>query len=227
MAEASVLDRQLYSMSDVDRHLGLRSGTARRWIDGYRRGSRMLPPVIRPEHTGEDAVTWGEFVETRLLAGYRVRGVSLQRLRPAVVRLRAELGTDYPLAQSHPFLDVEGRELVRRVQDETGLERDLLLVVVRSDQTVMSLPVSDFTRDAVYEAGVVRALKPGTDTPDVRIDPLRQSGSPVVRSVPTAVLAEGFRAGETIEDLAELYELPELHIQQAIRFEMRNVDRAA
>ena len=61
-------------------------------------------------------VTWGEMVESRLVAELRSRDVPVQRLRPAIVRLRKEFGR-YPLAHAHPFLDVEGRELVRIVQE--------------------------------------------------------------------------------------------------------------
>ena|SRR5215475_6285431 len=43
----SVLDRRVHVMSDVDLYLGLPSGTARRWIEGYSRGGRTYPPVIR------------------------------------------------------------------------------------------------------------------------------------------------------------------------------------
>ena len=90
---------------------------ARRWIDGYDRGGVHYPPVVRAECTRDEEVTWGEFVETRLLAEFRARGASMRRLRPAVVRLREEFGR-YPLAHARPFLDIDGRELVRHVQQE-------------------------------------------------------------------------------------------------------------
>jgi uncharacterized protein (DUF433 family) len=219
----SVLERRVYVMADVDRYLGLPGGTARRWIAGYSRAGRVYPPVIREDSSTDEAVTWGEFVETRLLAAYRARGVSLQRLRPAVQLLRREFGTAYPLATAQPYLDVTGRELVMRVQDQTALERPLWLVVVRSGQLVLADPAQEFTDRAEFSGpdGVVSGLRTETDTPDVRIDPLRQTGQPVVRSVPTAVLAEGFRAGESVDVLAELYDLSTDHVLQAIRYEMR------
>jgi hypothetical protein len=43
----------------------------------------------------------------------------MHRLRPALVRLREEFG-EYPLAHARPFLDVEGRKLVRHVQREVA-----------------------------------------------------------------------------------------------------------
>jgi uncharacterized protein (DUF433 family) len=226
VGEVEVLSRRVYVMSDVDLYLGLHAGTSRRWIDGYQRGSRAYAPVIRPERTGDESVTWGEFVETSLLARYRSRGVSLQRLRPAVQRLRSEFETPYPLAFAAPFLDVAGRELVRRVQDETGLERALQLVVVRSGQLVLADPAQAFVDQAEFSGRTrtITALRTAGDTPDVRIDPLRQTGQPVVRSVPTAVLAEGFRAGESVEVLADLYELAVDQVIQAIRFEFRSAE---
>src|SRR5659263_254115 len=120
----SLLDRAIYSYSDVDRLVGLHSGTARRWLEGYIRAGRFYDPVLRSEPTGADFVTWGEMVEARLLSEFRNRKVPVQRLRPAIVRLREEFGS-YPLAHAHHFLDVEGRELVRRVQDQVDLEPGL------------------------------------------------------------------------------------------------------
>jgi uncharacterized protein (DUF433 family) len=230
MTGVTVLERRIYTMSDEDLHLGLYPGTARRWIDGYHRGRQTYPPVIRPEHSGDESVTWGEFVETDLLARYRSRGVGLQRLRPAEQKLRAEFDVTYPLAFAAPYLDVEGRELVRKVQDETGIARELQLVVVRNGQLVLAAPAQEFADRAEFDgaARTVSALRSAVDTPDVRIDPLRQTGQPVIRSVPTAVLAEGFRAGESVQNLAHLYDLEIDQILQAIRFEMRNNhDRAA
>jgi len=223
VSAVSVLERRVYVMSDVDLFLGLPSGTARRWIDGYSRGGRTYEPVIREDSSGDETVAWGEFVETRLLAGYRARGVSLQRLRPAVQLLRRELGTPYPLATAQPYLDVAGRELIMRVQDQTGIERPLWLVVVRSGQLVLADPAQEFADRAEFTGRdrIVSGLRTEADTPDVRIDPLRQTGQPVVRSVPTAVLAEGFRAGEDVDTLADLYELSSDQVLQAIRYEMR------
>lgn len=190
----TLLDRRIYVMTDVDLFLGLASGTARRWIDGYQRAGRTYPPVIRPERTDDESVSWGEFVETRLLANYRAKGLSLQRLRPAVQQLRVEFRSPYPLAIAQPFVDVQGRELVRQIQEDTGLDAALRFVVIRSGQLVLAAPTQDFTDHAVFAAdGAIEALRTDVDTPDVRIDPLRQTGQPVVRSVPTAVLAEAFR----------------------------------
>lgn len=207
-------------MSDADRYLGLARGTARRWIDGYRRGSVNYPPVIREETTGSDAASWGELLETSLLAGFRSSGATLQRLRPAVQRLRDELATPYPLVARRALLDVAGRELVMRIQDDTDLEPGLRLVVVRSNQLVLTRPAEAFTKRATFDGEIVTDL--GMDERHtVTLSPIRAMGRPAVRSVPAEVLAEGFRAGESVADLARLYDLGYGEVEAALRFELQ------
>jgi len=77
-----MLDRPVYSYPETDRLLRLTPGTARRWIDGYERAGREYPPVVRQERSGSPWVTWGEFVEARLLSEFR-RAAGGHRTAPA------------------------------------------------------------------------------------------------------------------------------------------------
>ncbi|WP_169738883.1 DUF433 domain-containing protein [Jiangella gansuensis] len=215
----SLLDRAIYSYSDVDRLVGLPAGTARRWLEGYERSRKFYQPVLRPEPTGGDVVTWGEMVEARLLAEFRSRDVPVQRLRPAIVELRKEFGR-YPLAHARPFLDVDGRELVRVVQEQVSLERQLQLVVVRNDQLVLAESAERFSSAVEYVDDVVGRLKPDMRTPDVVMDPSRSFGQPAIRNVRTESLAEDFRAGTSREELVDLYDLSPEQVDEAIRFEL-------
>ncbi|MGW4644630.1 DUF433 domain-containing protein [Sphaerisporangium sp. NPDC004334] len=215
-----LLERPTYTVSQVDRLIGLPSGTARRWIDGYSRNGRTYQPVVRQCHTGETRVTWGEFVETRLLAEYRNAGVPIINMRPAIARLRSATGAQYPLAQSANFVTAHGKELVQRVQEQVGLQAELLLVVARNGQLVMADPVEVFVKAMEFdEAGTAVRLLPEPRTPAVTIDPVRAFGEPAVRSVPTEVIAEQVRAGDPEELIAELYELPLEQVRQAVLFE--------
>jgi uncharacterized protein (DUF433 family) len=224
---SSLLDRAIYSYSDVDRLVGLHAGTARRWLDGYERSGRFYDPVLRDAPTGADVVTWGEMVEARLLAQFRSKHVPVQRLRPAIVRLREEFGR-YPLAHARPFLDVEGRELVRAVQEELAVDRPLQFVVVRNGQTMLTPATQQFNDAARYEGGVVVRLSASSRTPDVQMDPQRSFGQPAIRSVRTDTVAEGYRAGSSREELADLYDLTPDQVDSAIRFELiAGTDHAA
>lgn len=223
----NLLERPVYGLPQVDRLLGLRSGTARRWIDGYDRGGRAYEPVVRERRTGEELVTWGEFVETRLLSEYREAGVPLVRMRPAIVKLRDELGTPYPLASARTWLDVQGQELVRQVQESVELDSKLALVVVRTGQTIAGWSdEADAFRRSVEWTGEgererePRYLRPVAGIAEVQIDPLRGFGEPVVRGVRTEVIGELVRAGESPDQIAETYELPRSSVDAAVRYEL-------
>src|SRR4051794_9339309 len=83
-----LLARPTYGFKQVDRIIGLKPGTAARWIDGYDRRGRHHDPIIRQSTSGDVTATWGEFVETRLIAEYREAGVSVFHMRPAIEYLR-------------------------------------------------------------------------------------------------------------------------------------------
>lgn len=216
--EGDLLDRETYTARQVDTLLGLTPGTAERWIDGYERGGKQYAPVVRETSSGVDVVTWGEFVECKLLSAYRSRRVPMLRMRPAVVRLRELFEVRYPLAHVRPY--VYGRDLVYGIQDEVGLDSQLRLVVARNGQYVLTDAAEAFVETVEFEGGLVVRVRPlGTSSP-VTIDPLRQFGAPVVRSVPTEVIAELVRAGDPEEAIAELYDLRLEDVRAAIRFEL-------
>lgn len=56
----------------------------------------------------------------------------------------------------------------------------------------------------------------------IAMDPYVSFGRPVLEGtgIPTAIVAERYKAGETIEELADDYERPSRDIQEAIRCEL-------
>jgi uncharacterized protein (DUF433 family) len=223
--DSELLSRPVYGMAQVDRILRLKPGTARRWIDGYERSGHPYLPVVRERSTGSDLVTWGEFVEARLLAEYRNSGVPMRKMRPVVEGLRKKLRTPYPLAEMRPF--AQGKELVLEIQTEIGLEPELLLVELRTNQILLTPPAQQF-RDAVnWSAGkrrrVAQSLRLEDSAESVIVDPLVAFGEPAVRAVRTEILASAHRAGESIAELATGYDLEEAQVTDALRYELSMV----
>lgn len=215
----SLLHREVYVMSQVDRLLDLGIGTARRWIDGYERRGRQYEPLVRAETTGLDAVTWGEFVETRLIAEYRSRGVAVVRMRPAIMALRREFETDYPLATARPFLSEDGRDLVLRVQDETVLSPSLRFVVRTNQNVMLSMEVQRFQQDAEYEdTDEVRRFRL-FGTPNVVLDPEYGFGEPTVRGrrLRVSAVAEAIAAGEARDDIKATWDISDDVVDDALR----------
>jgi uncharacterized protein (DUF433 family) len=220
-----LLSRPVYGFSQVDALLSLRAGTAQRWIDGYERRGQHYRPVVRIHTTNDPLVTWGEFVEARLLAQYRDAGVPMIRMRPVVERLREELGL-YPLARVKPY--AHGQELVAAAQNAVGLEDELRIVVVlRTGQTALAPRAAEFLVDAEWDTDVdpdqqvIARFAPGGRDSSVVIDPEYGFGEPCIRgrNVRTDVLAEALRAGDAPGWIADGYDLPLAVVEEALDYE--------
>jgi uncharacterized protein (DUF433 family) len=218
--------RPMYGFAMVDDVLALRGGTAARWINGYDRSGRHYEPVIRPETTGSEIATWGEIVECRLLSEYRSAGVPIINLRPVVGRLRRMLETPYPLASARLWLSPEGKEIVARAQ--AGLADGLWLVRTGEDLLPFdwTAPAERFRTGVHWESEsdlAPRYMYPAEDR-HIVVDPDRGFGEPVLkgRGVPTRVVAELQRAGDSVEMIAELYELTTAQVRAAVAFEKQS-----
>lgn len=223
----SLLQRPVYTYPQVDRLLGLSDGTANRWLNGYKRKGTFYQPILRLERTNTRWVTWGEFVETRLFAGYRdVDQIPVRRMRRVVELLREKSHRSYPLAYGQPYLRPEGRLMLWQAQKEAGLPDDEFAVELESGQFVLSPWVVNFVNDTdlreTSDANQsVQWIRPDADFPNVHVDPRLRGGEPVIdeRNVRVATLAGLVRAGERISDVADWYELPEGHVRQAVNYD--------
>ena len=212
----TLLDRDVYSMNQVDRLLDLSSGTATRWIDGYTRRDRRYEPLVRVASTGSEIVTWGEFVEARLISEYRRQGVSVFRMRPAIMALREHFGTLYPLAAARLFVSAEGRELVLKVQQETNLQPSLRFVARNGQIITPSIEVRRFRQAADYDGDTVSRFRIARN---VVIDPEYASGEPTIsgRRLRVATLVEALAAGEQPEAVAEMWDITPEAVEDAVR----------
>ena len=178
MSVLSMLDRDVYLYSEVDRLIGLRGGTTRRWINGYERAGKQYDPILRSAPRATEWVTWGEFVEARVLAEFREE-VPTRRLRAAVESLRATYRIDYPLAHLRPYLSAANRELTIG-GGEVGLEEAQM--VVRTGQLLISegWPVVQRAQLGTDEQGekYVAELAADDEFPGIVVNPRRYSGQP-------------------------------------------------
>lgn len=225
---SSILERPVYGISEAAALLGLRPDRARAWLDGYHRHDASYPPVIRVEATGDDIVTWGEFVELGYLREYRRKGVPLQRLRPVIDALRHEFSTPYPLATAKPF--VFGKELVLKLQQENDLPRSIAIVISSGQTIALADEAMRFFKKVEFDPpgrGDVTRLHPAGAASPVVIDPLVRFGRPSVQGVATHRLWELHDAGESVDEIAGGYEMTSEFVRAAIAYEEQQRSLAA
>ncbi len=142
------------------------------------------------------------------------------KVREALSYLEAHFPAPHPLANQKfetdgvdLFLDKYG-QLINLSQDGQLAMRDVLQVyLTRIERDAAGAPVKLYLFTRARQA----------DEPKVVvIDPYVSFGRPVLvgTGIPTAVIAERYKAGESIEALAEDYERPPRDIEEAIRCEL-------
>lgn len=98
-------------------------------------------------------------------------------------------------------------------------------VVVGSGQVLCWSQEADRFRSAIDWTGdggdaQPRRLRPIAGIEEVVVDPLHGFGEPVVRGVRTEIIGELYKAGESQDSIAEVYELPRATVEAAVRYEL-------
>jgi uncharacterized protein (DUF433 family) len=198
----------------------LRSWVAgRKYPTGF--GPKFFKPIIQLPGDARAALSFINWVEAHVLdAIRRHHQVPLSKIREAIHYLGEHFSSKHPLAEQRfqtdeidLFIDRFG-QLINVTQSGQYALRELLaahLHRIEHNDTGMAVRLYPFTRKRdLHEPKVVV------------IDPRVSYGRPVIvgTGVPTAVVAERYKAGESIDELAEDYGRSRNEIEEAIRCEL-------
>ena len=213
-----------YSFGEAAHYLSMPTATLRAWCVGQKQGQkREFVRLIDLDGSPKEGLSFLNLVEAHVLAAIRrVHNVSLLKVRDALNYVKRELKIDRPLLS--PKFQTDGVDLF---VEELGnllnvtthvysFDEIMRAYLKRIHRDVKGAPVKlyPFLRKEDIE-------KPSAPSP-VEIDPRVAFGGPVLvgRAVPTAVLADRFKAGDSTEDLAGDFEVSSFDIQEAIRCEL-------
>lgn len=200
--------------------------TLRAWClgQGYRADgkTRRFQPLIHLDANDRRALSFLNLVEAHVLAAIRRQHhVPLPKVRQALAYVSKQLNTPRPLVELE--FQTDGVDLF--------LEKlGSLINVTQEGQTEMAEMIRDHLKRIERDsAGVPVRLYLFTRHDHIRnqpspvvVDPQIAFGCPVLagRSVPTAVLADRFKAGDSLSQLAEDYDTSPQQIEEALRCEI-------
>ena len=218
-------DVALYGLSEAAHYLHLPVATLRSWVEGrsYRLadGNRGFSErlIERPD-AGDARLSFNNLVEAHVLRALRVEHqVSMNHVRRALDYAQQECGIDRLLIR---------RELLAAPGELFLQEYGRLLSLSRSGQFAIEQILEAFLRRVVRDAeGLPVRLypftSPGTteDRRVVAIDPRISYGRPSIerKGISTAILVERLNSGESIEELADSYDLTADEVAEAIVYE--------
>jgi uncharacterized protein (DUF433 family) len=158
---------------------------------------------------------------------WRLPGVPLQRVRPALQRIQAELGMEHALASRRLYTD--GAEVLYDFAEESGDTPEgrsvRELVVVRHGQRVFAEVVDAYLHRVEFAPdGYARLIRlPAYQTAEVVADPDRGFGQPVFAHGGARVedVLSMFKAGEPLEVVSEEFGVPLPELEDAVDVALR------
>jgi uncharacterized protein (DUF433 family) len=217
-----------YSIAEASHYLHMPASTLRSWVRGRHypteAGLKFFEPlIVLPEASNGNpsALSFVNVVEAHVLdALRRTHRIAMQKVREALTFLAQRFPSTHPLADQHfetdgvdLFVEKYGQLINITQQGQLAMRGILLIYLSRIERDDAGIPIKLylFTRARTAD-------EPKT----VVMDPYVSFGRPVLAGtgITTAIIAERYKAGESIEDLAHDYDLPPQSIQEAIRCEL-------
>jgi len=214
-----------YAIAEAAHYLGIPQATLRSWVLGRPyptgRGKRFFRPIIELPDKGKRILSFVNLVEVHVLdALRRAHGVPLSHVRKSVEYLKNRLGSKHPLAQEKFATD--GVDLfVERFGQLVNITREGQLVIKELIEAYLQRVERDPVGIPIRLYPFTRERKP-EEPRAIVIDPYISFGRPVLTGtgIVTAIIAQRYKAGESIEELAEDYGRSRSDIEEAIRCEL-------
>lgn len=216
------IDLPAYTISEAAHYLTVPAATIRYWSvgrDDYR-------PLIEVPKRVPTLLSFLNLTELHILAAIRrEHEVKMLSVRRAIQYLAEH--AQGAMDQRHPLIS---RELETDGLDLFIEQYGQLINISQAGQTAMREIITAALRRIDRDpAGVPIKLYPFTrsameDTPTmIVIDPMLSAGRPVIAGtgLATQLIAERYKAGESISDLAHDYERENEEIEEAIRCELQ------
>lgn len=214
-----------YTIPETSHYLRIPISTLKSWVLGryYKTntGKKFFKPIMKIADIQLRLLSFLNLIEVHILdAIRREHNIPLYKVRIALNYLNKEFPSKHPLANQN--FETNGMDLF--------IEKYGELINISSDGqlAIKELLKAHLRRVKRDPAGIPIKLYPFTrkreahEPMDVVIDPDISFGRPVLvgTGIATAIVAERYKAGESINDLAKDYECKGSAIEEAIRCEM-------
>lgn len=218
-------EQPAYTIAEAAHHLSVPPATIRYWATGQGPYPALieLPEVRQGEPT---LLSFLNLVELHILAAIRRKHtVPMPKVRSAIEYLR--MHTTRKVDKLHPlvgeqlqtdglylFIERYGALVNISESGQIAIRKVMQAALQRIERNKHGIPIKlyPFIRSSIDDAPSL-----------VVIDPTLSAGRPVIAGtgLATEVIAERYKAGESVSDLAKDYEREEAEIEEAIRCELR------
>ncbi len=212
-------DLACYSISEAAWHTKVPSRTLRTWIKDDD-SPQPTPLIIIPQGSIK-YLSFNNLIEVFVLNAIRNKhNISMPKVRQAVGYLRTVFKSEHPLAERE--FETDGIDLF--FKDQSGE----IINASRGGQMAFKEVIKPFLSRIEWDTeGHALKLYPfikafgDEDTRNVVINPFVSFGKPVITGtgIQTSIIAERYKAGDSIDILSSDYKCSLLQVEDAIRYE--------
>lgn len=184
---------------------------------------KRFPPKWEPQLPMlEERLALGflDLMEVRFVDAFRNANVSWKTINRAAEKARKLFGKSHPFATRK--FRTDGRAIFVDAVEESGEHRFYDIV---ADQNCLHDILKDYLYEGVEFDENDNAYKwfPRGYERRIVLDPNRGFGQPIVcpESVPTTILAQATRSGQSVDEVASWYEVSVASVEAAVEFERR------
>lgn len=218
-----------YSMAEAAHYLRMPEATLRSWligrsypVAGQSKRSRLLIHLDDPQ---KRYLSFINLVEAHVVAAIRRRhGVKLPKVRAALDYVKRQFQIERPLiAQAFQtdgldlFVERYGDLINASREGQQAMKEIISVYLKRIERDAKGLPIKlyPFTRDTESDAA------PKSDPRVVVMNPAVSFGRPVIAGtgIPVSSIYERYKAGDSVANLAQDFNLETGAIEEAIRCE--------
>ena len=220
-----LIGKGIYSIPEVSRWTQIPAPAIRRWVGGYRSGRQegqiQHAPVFVPELSGRPnskTLSFLDLVELRFINEFRKHGVSWPVIRKTSEAAAKILGTGHPFANRRIYTDT--KTIFIRTINEVGGPQLLELFRGQFEMDDIVFPLLHGSLDFGDDDFALKWWPMGRSS-EIVLDPARNFGRPIMASarVPTETLYDAFLAEQSIERVAEWFEVDPSLVREAVAFQ--------
>ena len=166
-------------------------------------------------------------MELRFVATFANAGVRLNEIRAIISQVRDEIDHPHPFATRTVFR-TDGRKIVAEIAKKNGVK---VIFDLRTGNYEMPVVVLQSLKENVVwdpEGEAIAWYPRPTIAPNVLVNPRLSFGRPVLKRsrIPAETIADAVRVEGSAKIVAQLYDVPERQVHEAVRFQ-QNLQQAA
>jgi uncharacterized protein (DUF433 family) len=221
-ARPDLLETGIYTIPEVAELVAAPQASVRVWIEGH---TGKQDPVIDNQLgrcAGKTAVSFANLMELRFIARFASAGVGLREIRAIMHEARRSLKHPHPFATKIVFRTDE-KKIVAEIARKNGL---ILIYDLRSKNYEMrTVVMKSLLENVIFDPqGQAITWTPRPEiAPNVIVHPKFAFGQPVLKHsyIPTATVAKAVKVEGSAKFVAEVFDLPERHVKEAVKFEQQ------